>query len=123
MPKKQTFLDEPVTDDEIRHLRVVITDPNEDNEFLTVSIDTYKSRFQDDSCIIQAGEHQFIKHVSFVNYRYAKVLSFAKIFNGLKQHIFIRKEDVSEELLRKIQDGAKKSKNLSREFKSWFELF
>ncbi|MBP3367024.1 MAG: hypothetical protein J6K96_08575 [Treponema sp.] len=123
MPKGQTFLDEPVTEEEIRHLRVVITDANDDNEFLTVSIDTFRSRYQDASCIIQPGEHPFIKHTSFVNYRYAKVISFAKIFNGLRNHIFLRKEDVSEELLKKIQEGAKRTKYLSREHKIWFELF
>lgn len=123
MLKGKTFLDEPLPKIFTRHLRIIISNPNEDNEFLTVPVDTFKSDFQDKSCIIEQGEHQFITHKSFVNYKYAKVISFAKIFNGLQQGIFIKKEDVSAELLLKIQNGAKKSRNLSNEFKIWFDLF
>ena len=36
MTKRTTFLDEPVTDKNIRHLRIVISEPNDDNEYLTV---------------------------------------------------------------------------------------
>ena len=123
MGKRQAFLDEPVTENKIKHLRIVITDANRDFEYLTVSVDTFKSKFQDSSCIIQKGEHPFIKSTSFVNYKYARVLSFAQIFNGLKQGLFVKKEDVSPELLKRIQDGAKLSKLLDNKYKEWFSLF
>lgn len=123
MPKKQTFLDEPLSGNGKRHLRIVITDSNEQNEFLTVAVDTLRSSSQDKSCIIEQGEHPFIKTRSFVNYHYARVLNFTQVFNGLQKGVFIRKEDVSEELLKRIQDGAKKSNRLNRKFKIWFEFF
>ncbi len=123
MPKKQTFLDEPLADNGKRHLRIVITDSNEQNEFLTVAVDTLHSSFQDDSCIIEKDEHPFIKTRSFVNYHYARVLNFTQVFNGLQKGVLVRKEDVSEELLRRIQDGAKKSNRLNKKLKIWFELF
>ena len=111
MSKRTTFLDEPIKD--VCHLRIVISDPDSNNCFLTVPIDSYISKFQDSSCIIQKGEHPFIKHISFANYKYAAVLSFQTIFNGIQTRKFIRKQDVSPELLKKIQDGAKISKNLN----------
>lgn len=69
MAKKQTFLDEPLPENVKRHLRVVITESNEQGEFLTVPIDTLRNRTQDNSCIIEQGEHSFIKVCSFVNYK------------------------------------------------------
>lgn len=123
MAKKQTFLDEPLPENGKRHLRVIITNSNEQNEFLSVPIDTLRSRAQDTSCVIEAGEHSFIKNRSFVNYRYARVLSFAQVFNGFQKGLLIRKEDISEELLERIQDGARTTKHLANELKSWFELF
>lgn len=42
MLKGKTYLDKPVTDLQIKHLRIIISNPNEDNEFLTVSVDTFK---------------------------------------------------------------------------------
>lgn len=123
MPKRQAFLDEPVTDRKIRHLRIVITDKNDSNEYLTVPVDTLKFHFQDSSCIIAPHEHPFIKEQSFVNYRYAKVLSFAEIFNGIRHGVFITKEDVSAELLIRIQNGARATKHLRNEMKVWLPLF
>lgn len=123
MTKRTTFLDEPVTDKNIRHLRIVISEPNDDNEYLTVSVDTYKSKLQDSSCLIHKGEHSFIKDTSFVNYKYAKVVSFQVMFNGIKKGLFIPKEEVSEQLLQRIQNGAKLTKFLDNAYKIWFDLF
>lgn len=123
MFKGKSFLDEPIPIKNVRHLRIVISDPNENNEFLTVSVDTLRSEYQDKSCVIEPGEHKFIRHKSFVNYKYARVISFAKIVNGEKAGLFIRKENVSAELLLRIQNGAKISRNLRNEFRSWFSLF
>lgn len=47
MLKGKTYLDKPVTDLQIKHLRIIISNPNEDNEFLTVSVDTFKFDWQD----------------------------------------------------------------------------
>lgn len=123
MSKRTSFLDEPLPDNGKRHLRIIITDSNDDNEFLTVPVDTLRSRFQDKSCLIQPNEHNFIKEQSFVNYKYARVLNFATVFNGLQKGILIKKEDISTELLKRIQNGAKVSKQLDIKFQEWFNLF
>lgn len=123
MPKKQSFLDAPLKKINKRHLRVIITDANAQNEFLSVPVDTLQNNFQDKSCILEPGEHSFIKVKSFVNYAYAEVLNFSQVFNGIKKGLFIKKEDISDDLLKRIQAGAKKSKRLDNKFKIWFDLF
>lgn len=123
MSKKQSFLDEPLPENGKRHLRIVITEANERNEFLTIPVDTLRNRTQDTSCVIEPGEHDFIKVRSFANYYYAKVLNFAQVFNGIKKGLLVRKEDVSDELLKKIQEGAKNTLHLNSELKAWFDFF
>lgn len=123
MPKKQSFLDEPSHGNGKRHLRIVITESNERNEFLTIPVDTLRNRTQDTSCVIEPGEHDFIKTHSFANYYYAKVLNFAQVFNGIQRGLLIRKSDVSDELLKKIQEGAKNTLHLNSELKEWFDFF
>lgn len=68
-------------------------------------------------------EHDFIKVRSFANYYYAKVLNFTQVFNGIQKGLLIRKEDISDELLKKIQEGAKSTVHLNSELKAWFEFF
>lgn len=123
MGKKQTYLEEALPTNNTRHLRIVISDVNQNGEYLTVSVDSYVNKFQDSSCIIEIGELPFITHKSFVNYKYAKVVSFQQIYNGIRKGVFLQRKDISEQLLKKIQDGAKTTRHLPNEYKAWFELF
>lgn len=126
MPKKQTFLSEtehtPSGKDK-RHLRVVITDPDNDQNQVVVSITTLRYASQDRSCVLKPGEHPFIKNESIVDFRRTTVMSYMQIFNGIKKGLLIKKEDVSDELLLKIQSAAAKSKYISDEIKSMFVYF
>lgn len=45
------------------------------------------------------------------------------MFNGIKKGLFIPKEKVSEQLLQRIQNGAKLTKFLDNAYKIWFDLF
>lgn len=75
----------------------------------------------DDACIIQAGEHPFIQHKSYISYRNARIDSVAHIENLLEKGVFIEKEPCSQKLLEKILQGALKSKRIPREFKRIIE--
>lgn len=62
MPKKTTFLSEPektLSGKEKRHLRIVVSDVDNHNNQIVVSVTTLKFESQDKSCIIYAGEHEF----------------------------------------------------------------
>ena len=93
MSKKQSFLDEPLPENGKRHLRIVITEANERNEFLTIPVDTLRNRTQDTSCVIEPWEHDFIKVRSFANYYYAKVLNFTQVFNGIQRACLLGKNN------------------------------
>ncbi|NOL51611.1 hypothetical protein [Pelistega suis] len=71
----------------------------------------------DDACVVQAGEHPFIQHKSYVNYRCAREDNIAHINSLLDKGVFVKKEPCSQTLLEKIIAGALKSKRISRQFK------
>lgn len=75
----------------------------------------------EDACVVQAGEHPFIRHRSYVTYRYARIESVERIKDLLKKGVFVEKEPCSPELLEKILQGALKSKLISREIKRIIE--
>ena len=106
-----------------RHLRIVITDPDNDQNQVVVSVTTLKYQYQDKSCLIQPGEHPFIDSLSIVDFKRTRIMSYLQIFNGIRQGLLIRKEDISDELLKKIQNAAAKSKYISDEIKNMLIYF
>jgi hypothetical protein len=128
MGKGQTFLsDNEKTPGglEKRHLRIIISNPDEYNEFLVVSVTTWydcRTR-QDSSCILEAGCHSFITHKSWVDFSRTRSMSFTEVFNGLQRRLLIKIEDMNEEIIKKIQAAAKKSDYIPTELYHFFDYF
>jgi len=126
MGKNQSFLadfDFPLHSSIAYHLFIVITDPDKDRNYLIVPVVTLKNDWQDKSCTLKKGDHPFIKHESCINYAKAKKLNYTEIYNGIQKGIFIKKEDVSPEVLKKIQDGCRITNKLPNKFKCFFDYF
>lgn len=64
-----------------RHLNIIITNPDEENNFLVVPVTTWREKDgkpykrQDTSCILESGSHPFIKHKSWIFYAYSRSMS------------------------------------------------
>jgi len=131
MVKGQCFLYHPdkTSRGDIRHLHVIITEPDEDNNVLTVPVCTYieingvPRQGQDSSCILKAGCHPFIKVKSYVRYHNAKEMSLINIFNGLQKGIMIKQPDFQNTFVQDIQIGAETSIFLPEKFKRFFNYF
>lgn len=61
----------------------------------------------DEACIIEKGDHPFVKHKSFIAYREARLLSFDQL-KSLLPRLKMQKS-VSPALLQRIRDGAANS--------------
>ena len=123
MPKKTTFLSKPEkskSGKEFRHLRIIVSDSDKNNEQIVVSVTSLKFDNQDKSCIIHPGEHPFIKHKSIIDFKRTKIMSTIDIINGINKGWLIKKEDISDTLLTRIQNALKQSKFISAEGKSLF---
>ena len=131
MAKGQSFLNEPdkTTRGEIRHLNVVITEPDEDKNVLVVPVCTYHEKDgkpwlgQDTSCILKAGCHPFINVKSYISYRNARAMNFIDIFNGLNNGKLDRKQDFDAYLVQEMQRGAEESLLIPEKLKRFFKYF
>jgi hypothetical protein len=75
----------------------------------------------DDACLLSAGEHPFVVHDSYVDYRFTRLEVAETVATGVAMGTFIQKEDCSPELLKKIVTGALNSRRISREHKQILE--
>lgn len=88
----------------LSHLWVIIAKAAE--HVAIVNFNSRPSFSPDDTCIINEGEHPFVVRDTIVNYRLATLVVDA-VLESAKAHGYIDMQDaVSDELLRRIQEGA-----------------
>ena len=61
------------------HLYVVISDPAQNCEEVVIVNFTSYSPDEEQTCILKAGEHPFIKHKTVVRYKDARITSVRKL--------------------------------------------
>jgi hypothetical protein len=130
--KGQAFLSEAeqTSRGPVRHLNVIITEPSEEMNYLVVPVTTYREDGngrplpgQDDSCILPAGCHPFIKHKSYVHYKYARQMGAFEILIGIQKGLLVKKEDMDPVIIQNMQRGAEESPNLPEELAHFFQFF
>lgn len=120
--KKKSFLRDDKSGK--KHLKIVITDPDPENMVLVVSVASITGTYtHDNSCELSVGDHPWIKHPSFIAYRYCNDLNQTKILQEHLRGEILLKDDISDELLERIQAGAKKTKFLAPKFRKYFQYF
>ena len=71
----------------------------------------------DTTCVLDAGEHEFIRHPSFVFYRNARIEPESHVLQLVEQGLFKPHVAVSAEVLQRIKSGLFASPHTKREFK------
>ncbi|MBI4949255.1 MAG: hypothetical protein HY955_03825 [Deltaproteobacteria bacterium] len=117
IPVGATFLT-PTPSCDTEHLYIIIA--IEDKKALFVNITTKKEK-SDCSCVLNKGDHSFIKWPSVINYAEAKECDISKIERALQSKIFKAHKPVSPELLERIINGAKISQSLPSNLLKYFE--
>jgi len=72
------------------------------------------------ACLIQPGEHSFIRHLTYVDYTHASVRPEPDLCAGVTKAIFRPSENITDPLLARIQEGLKKSNRVARFIKKDF---
>ena len=99
-----TFL-APTPEYETEHLYIIISIISSNTEALFVNITTKKAG-KDTACILRPGDHSFIRHDSIINYGDAKIALISKLKEAISMKVFTKLEPVSDDILKKIQEGA-----------------
>lgn len=75
----------------------------------------------EDTCLLGKGDHPFIEHDSFVDYRFTRIEQADVVQKRVQEGVFIEKDACSAEVLKKIIQGALKSRRIDRELKRILE--
>lgn len=113
-----------ITGKKAPHLRFIISDPDPDKCVLVVNATTYYDTGREDtSCLLDNGDHKEIKHPSYIAYNWAEGVNITKLLNDKLNRIIDFKDNLSQGVLIRIQEGAKKTRRLRNEFKKYFQYF
>jgi len=87
------------------HLRMVIAGPTPNG---LAAIANFSSWFDgcDDACVVHQGDHPYLAHDSFVVYQKARLLPVSDIQRLLDTGYCTPHRHLSNELLKRIRDGA-----------------
>lgn len=97
---------------------LVLDDYGSAPQVLMVSATTLREGLpHDDACILEAGDHPFIQHRSYIAYRYARLDSASHVEKMVASQIWHPKEPCSTELLDRIITGFLRSRLVPREFR------
>ena len=104
IPPGYTVLSRNLFNYPTEHLYIVIS-PVVKRKVLLVNI-TSKKESSDLSCILNKGDHEFIRHESVVNYADATDADIRKVLWAIACNLFKPQKPVSPDLLIEIQKGA-----------------
>jgi hypothetical protein len=106
-----------------KHLFVLVLETKEGNQHQVISVPVCTIRNPDridESCIINPGEHPFIKEQSFIEYRNARVDPIGHLLERVRERTFILQQPASLDLLQKIKGGLGISKFVKRYIRDLF---
>jgi hypothetical protein len=93
------------------HLHIICNDPayyprNESYCVLAVNISSCKFGIKfDDTCILKAGEHPFIKHDSYVVYRHSVIWQAEKIIAKVASGEIVPHKEMETEPFKRVLNG------------------
>jgi hypothetical protein len=107
------------------HLYVVISKPDREGKILAVNVTEYydNNPYQDNSCVLEAGCHPAIRKRSRINYADAFAFEASGLTILLDLGVYTSAPKFNYSIVKRIQDGARKSDALKLGFASFFDFF
>ena len=109
------------------HLFVIVTNPKRildgglrDHVLLVPFCTVYNDLYKDTACILDAGEHPFINHESYVDYAFARTYPVFELEHNIRNGFFQAHRPVSNAVLVKIQNGLQTTKRIKKYIKNDF---
>ena len=104
-----TFLSPSPGSRDAQHLWIVITSSNVQGKCAIVNVTSYDPN-DDRSCVLQPGDHPFVRHPSVVRYQGATIADAGLIERAIREGVVKARGAVSPDVLRRVQEGALLSK-------------
>ncbi len=119
--KRGTFLLQSGTHAQphMKHLHIVCNDTCPLGGNLIVPVSSYYDGC-DNTCELDVGDHDFIRHLSFVYYARSQVAKAARIDDLVAQNMIIPKPDVSEDVFQRVICGICRSLDTPPKVKAYY---
>ncbi len=105
-----------------KHLTIVMAYCSESERIAIASVTSDRgTRSTDSSCLLNPGDHRFIRHPSFVSYTNAEILNIDQIRRGLSTGILSLDLTLADSIIHRVITGALESKNTPRGVKRFVE--
>jgi hypothetical protein len=101
------------------HLHVVISDPDENDRIVLVSVTTERAK-SDTTTRLEAGIHPFINDPSVIAYNYSKMMSCGQLKSLIETGEAIPKADASEIIVHRARSGMQETRRAPREVQECF---
>jgi hypothetical protein len=113
----------PADDVDRKHLFVAMTNPvGESREVLLAPVSSVvEGRFVDPGCRLHLGDHPFIRHESFVNYRFLRIETEERLSRGVAGGVLVPKDPLATEVFSRLCHGMTISIHVAPRFLSFFE--
>ena len=90
---------------EPEHLWFVISDTKHDEQLVLFVNMTSHSIYEDPACLLNPGDHPFVKHRSYINYAEARVSPKLHLIEAVEKGLLNPHRPASDELILRIQKG------------------
>lgn len=119
--KKGTLLivSGPRHDPNRKHLHVICNDPDKDGNVLIVGVCSVTAAPHDTTCVLQAHEHDFLDHPSYVFYAKAQVVAASALENGVTKKIIAVHSDINGQAFLRVKNGLCRSPLTPRKIKKY----
>lgn len=112
------------------HLHIVCNDPvpypkygNAQSVLLVNITSVYPDQPFDSTCLLDVGDHPFIKHPSYVYYRKADVYASTSLSAGVEAGDIILKTPCPDNSFKRILDGFSVSQFVSNKIKNYYQKY
>ena len=90
----------------VKHLFFIISDPQLDSgRIVVVPLMTW-DEYKEQTCVLEKGDHRFIRHRSYIDFGCAREVSAKAIGQGVQTGRFNAHDPASPKLLEKIRNAA-----------------
>lgn len=111
----------PYHDPDRLHLHVICNDVDSQGYVLVVGIATWiNANICDATCRLQAHEHPWLSHESYVFYRNAELRPAAALDAGVKSGLLRTKESMNGQTFLRVRNGICTSMHTSKKIKRYF---
>lgn len=107
---------------DLMHLHILLTSPSQKHpdKVLIANLSSFVQGVHEESCILEPGDHPFIKHRSYIPYNKAKIFALQNLRDGIAQGLYRPRDPVGHDVFKRICNGLEQSTRVALGIKKFY---